>query len=563
MSSVSAQHSAKDDKASIEQTLEAQLHLSGSNSGPNGGQQGLNINKYLGAERFYNANYTGTRAIVANIEAGHASDTHDLTSHHTQRITGTGALGSNDGHATAVTHAMSGRLGSGSYPTNYYAFGIGYGAETWSGAIATAFLGGGSFQVTDASTASVYSAALINGVNGNRANIFNSSWGFTSPNGNNIFTVGIDGMINQSGAIGVVSAGNSGSGANSVGGIAAGYNSISVGALRQDIDAIPYNRISTFSSRSPNDFYDAANSQTIVGARARVDIVAPGENLTLASGSSNATSTNGAGTSFAAPIVAGGAALVVDAGRHLYAGNNRAFDGRVVKAVLLNSADKIPNWDNGQSVQAGVIRTTQSLDHTLGAGRMNLAEAFDQYVTTTAGGAAGTTDVAGIADGDLGDVSNVGWDFGSVEIDGSNFYFLDQMVAANTTFDVTLSWFIDNDPGNLADFDGSTYRRYADLNLRVVEFDDLVNRNIIGTIAESVSLYNSVEHLSFTNTSTRFLGIEVKHNGNHWNFANNMDDELYGVAWHATAVPEPNSAILITITVGFFIVRRRRTFVTG
>lgn len=557
--SVTGQPMLEAQDSTSEKTWEAQLLLSGSNSGGTGGRNGLNINQYLGAHRFYNAGYTGTRAIVANIEAGHASNTHNLTSHHTQRITGTGASGVNDGHATAVTHAMSGRLTGIAYPTNYYGFGISYGAETWSGAIATGFGSGGSFSTTNSSTASVYSTALINGVGGQRAHVFNSSWGFDEPTGNNTSAIGVDGMIHQSGAVGVVAAGNEGSGTNTVGGIAAGYNSISVGALRQDIDTIPYNRISTFSSRSPNSFFNALTNQTIANARARIDIVAPGQNLTLATGNSTSTSTNNSGTSFAAPIIAGGAALIVDAGRDLYSGNNRAIDGRVVKAVLMNSADKLPNWNNGQSLQSGVIRTTQSLDYTLGAGRMNLDQAFEQYVAEAAGGSAGTTDVAGVANGDLGNVKNVGWDFGGVAINGSNFYFLDKMVEANSKVDVTLSWFIDNNPGNLANFSGRGYRRYADLNLRVVEFDNLIDRNILGTIAESVSLYNSSEHLSFTNSTNRFLGIQVLHNGNHWNFNNNTSDEFYGLAWHSfVAIPEPGGALILAVASGFLFVRRRR-----
>jgi hypothetical protein len=556
---VNGQPMRVDQSSTSEKTWEAQLLLSGSNTEASG-RIGLNVNQYLGAHRFYSSGYTGTRAIVANIEAGHASNTHNLTSHHTQRITGTGASGANDGHATAVTHAMSGRLTGSAYPTNYYGFGISYGAETWSGAIATSFGSGGSFSTTNSSTASVYSTALINGVGGQRAHVFNSSWGFEEPTGNNTTTIGVDGMIHQSGAVGVVAAGNSGSGTNTVGGIAAGYNSISVGALRQDIDAIPYNRISTFSSRSPNSFFNAFTNQTIANARARIDIVAPGENLTLASlTTSTSTSRNNAGTSFAAPIVAGGAALIVDAGRDLYSGNNRAIDGRVVKAVLMNSADKLPNWNNGQSLQSGVIRTTQSLDYTLGAGRMNLDQAFEQYVSEAAGGSAGTTDVAGVTNGDLGNVKNVGWDFGGVAINGSNFYYLDKMVEANSKVDVTLSWFIDNNPGNLANFTGRAYRRYADLNLRVVEFDNLIDRNILGTIAESVSLYNSSEHLSFTNSTNRFLGIQVLHNGNHWNFNNDTNNEFYGVAWHSfAAVPEPGSALILAVASGFLFIRRRR-----
>lgn len=531
------------------------LHISGSSDAGTNGRMGLNINQYLGAERFYHAGYTGSRSIVANIEAGHASNTHNITAHQTRRITGTGALGTNDSHATSATHAMSGRLAGSAYPNNYYGFGIAHGAETWSGAIATAFGSNGSFSITDSSTASVYSAALLTGINGQTADVFNSSWGFTDPDGNNTVTVGVDGMLYQSGAVGVVSAGNSGSGTNTVGGIAAGYNAISVGALHSDADTIPYNRISTFSSRSPNDFFNALTTQTVLNARAAVDIVAPGQNLTLATGNTSATGSNQAGTSFSAPMVAGGAGLLVDAGRDLYAGNTRAIDGRVVKAVLLNSADKLPTWNNGQTLQDGLIRTTQSLDYTFGAGRMNLDQAFDQYVLTAAGGAAGTSDVAGL----LGDqAANVGWDFGEVAINGSNQYFLDQMVDANSEFNVTLSWYIDNDPGNLGNFSGNGYNRFANLNLRIFQFDNLVDRNVIGTIAESISLYNAVEHLSFTVNETAFLGIEVIHAGNHWNFDNNTSGEFYGLAWSSVAVPEPSAAVLLVVACAIAGLRRRQ-----
>ena len=42
---------------------------------------GLNINQYLGADRFYQAGYTGRSAVVANIEAGHAWSSHETLQH--------------------------------------------------------------------------------------------------------------------------------------------------------------------------------------------------------------------------------------------------------------------------------------------------------------------------------------------------------------------------------------------------------------------------------------------------------------------------------------------------
>lgn len=537
------------------------VSLISSSSGSVGGPfNGLNINNFLGANRFYNAGFTGSTARVGNIEAGHVFGGHSTLGHVTTFVTGTGAVGSVDEHATSVTHMMSGRLAANTFPTNYFGYGIAYGATTWSGAIATGFGGGGSFATTNSSTASVYSTMMITGVGGQTVDVFNSSWGISgSPTGNNVDTVGIDGMINQSRKIGVFAAGNDGPGANTVSSPGVGFNVITVGALGADTGANPYNTVSSFSSRGPSPFYHAGTGQTINGVRATVDIMAPGQNLTTASSAGpNSYIGGNLGTSFAAPIVAGGAGLVVDVGRQLY-GTADAIDGRVVKSVLLNSATKTTGWSNGQALVGGVITTTQSLDYVRGAGRMNLDRAFDQYVNTANGGMAGTFDVAGTGSGDLGNVSNVGWDFGQVSIGGANQYFMELQVAAGSTLNATLSWFTDTNPGNLGNFSGVAYRRYDDLNLRVFQFDNLTNRNIIGSIAQSISLYNSVEHLSFTVANQGFYGIEVIHNGVHWNFGGGNAGQFYGLAWHSVGmIPEPGSLMVLTITLSIVTTLRRR-----
>ncbi len=532
--------------------------ISGSNGG--GPFAGLNINAFLGAERFYNAGFTGTTARVGNIEAGHVSNAHQTLGHVTTFVTGTGAAGSIDNHATGVTHMMSGRLSPTNYPTNYFGYGIAYGATTWSGAIATSFGGGGSFSATDASTASVYSTMLISGVSGQTVDVFNSSWGFGGTSaGNNTTTIGIDGMLHQSRKVGVFSAGNSGPLGDTVSSPALGFNSIAVGALGPDTGANPYDTVSSFSSRGPSSFFHAGTNQIIANVRASVDIMAPGQNLTTASSSGPTTyNVNNAGTSFSAPMVAGGAALVVDAGRQLYGGGN-SIDGRVIKSVLLNSATKTTGWNNGQTLSGGIITTNQSLDYVRGAGRMNLDRTFDQYVRKANGGEAGTTDVAGLGSGDLGNVGNVGWDFGEVQQGGANQYFMEYEVLAGSTLNATLAWFADNNPGNLGNFSGRAYQRYADLNLRIFQFDNLTNRNIIATIARSISLYNSVEHLSFVVATQGYYGIEVIHNGNHWNFNGNLTGERYGISWYSiAAVPEPGTAMALVCLFSVSLIRFRR-----
>jgi PEP-CTERM motif len=537
-----------------------QSNISSSNTGANV-FTGININQFVGAEKFYNAGYDGAGAIVGNIEAGHAYQSHETLNHVTTRVTGTGALGTDDSHATRVTQAMSGRLSAGGYPASYHAFGIAKGAETWSGAIATAFGGGGSFSVTNASLASVYSSMIKTGVGGQTVNVFNSSWGYTGSTGFNTFAVGVDGLLNDTGVVGVASTGNSGPGGNTVGGIAAGYNSIGVGALGPDTST--YSTVSSFSSRGPNNFFHVGLNQTIVGVRSEVDIVAPGQSLTLAAiNTTNGYTSNNAGTSFSAPIVAGGAGLIVGAGKDIYSTNALAIDGRIVKSVLMNSASKLPGWNNGQSVVAGVIQTTQSVDYSMGAGAMDLNQAFDQYVSVAEGGLAETMDVVGQASGDLGNVGTVGWDFGNVLDADSNLYFLDKMLLANSKLSVTITWFADMISGSDANFSGAGANHLANLDLRIFRFDNLLNRNILGTYAQSISLYNVAEHLYLDIDSTGFYGIEVVHTQKHWDFGASEAGEQYGLAWSGVglnAVPEPGHMILLGMgAVGGFVRFRRR-----
>jgi hypothetical protein len=541
--------------------LPAYVHGISSSNGPTV-FTGLDINQFLGADRFYQAGYDGTRAIQANIEGGHIWAGHITLGHATVRVTGEDASEMTREHATLVGHAMGGRSPDGSYPDSYHRWGIAPGATLWSGAIAKTHFADGTFEVTNPSVATTYWPILHSGVNGKTADVFNSSWGYADPTGTHRFTIGVDGLIKAGGKIGVVAAGNDGA-AGKVGGIAAGYNAISVAALGSDSGPAPYQGVSSFSSRGMNDVWDPVAKVTHAGVRAAVDIAAPGQNLTLAAYDNFnplAYRAHREGTSFASPLVAGGASLLVDAGRHLYAENyaageaNRAIDGRVVKAVLLNSADKIPGWNNGQSLVDGIVRTTQSLDWASGAGRMNLARAFDQYVRPAAGGQAGTTDLltAGAA------VAAVGWDFSELSLGEENLYYLASPLAGGSSFTATLAWFIDRHPGAATSFNAFADQRLTNLDLRIYQVDSPAGGNIIATVAESTSLYNTVEHLHFNLPADGYYAVGVIYTADVWNIPA-LTGEQYGLAWHATAIPEP-AAAAIWLLAAVVLQRRGRNW---
>ncbi len=77
---------------------------------------GVNINSRVGANAFYAAGYTGTRAIAANIEAGHVWNGHESLTHVNTFISGPttiaaiqGNAAATDRHATWVGQTIAGR----------------------------------------------------------------------------------------------------------------------------------------------------------------------------------------------------------------------------------------------------------------------------------------------------------------------------------------------------------------------------------------------------------------------------------------------------------------------
>jgi subtilisin family serine protease len=517
-----------------------------------GKYSGASIADYIGASRFYAAGYTGQNTVTANVEAGHiwgGASGHEtlqfMPDDEQHFFTADGADGGVDRHATWVGMILGGR-GTAGYQT-----GLAYGTDLRSGAIAT------NWALTPPNWSNSFIAswrtvfgAYDNFFAGDPADVINSSWGVTDAKGTALFTMVADSFSVQCPQTTlVVSAGNSGPGTNTVSGPASGWNSISVGALAND-GANRYNAIASFSSRGPQSYYDPVYG-TVSGVRAAVDLVAPGDNLTsayyggttggnrgnTADGGTDSYSAGVTGTSFSAPIVAGGVALLKSAskGQGL---PTTSLDSRVVRAVLMNSADKdLPGWNNGQTVVNGVVTTTQSLDWTLGAGRLDLNTAYDQYLS-------GTTDVAGLSGGEI---LVQGWDYGQVDAIGAhNDYTFTQELLGGSFLDVTLSWFRHRTAADIA-----VTKDVAFANLDI----DVYDAAFTSLIATSKSLYNSSEELHFTIPADGYYGLRVRYAGQMFG---SVVGEEYGLAWSATAVPEPGGLAVIAAAGLCFLAYRRR-----
>ena len=548
------------------------------------GGGGFDLNALLGADRYYGHTtpITGQNTITTNLEAGYFWNGHETLQHVLTNSTnfvadtaeswgGASTPDKYDRHATWASMLIGGRSTGGGDALRQQ--GIAYGTDLRSGAIASSWVGNAyalSFNFSINSFLTPYEQTF--GV----ADVVNSSWGFSDPSGTDDYTIVMDAYSFQNPTTTyVVSAGNTGSAANTVGAPGAGYNAMTVAALT---NANTYDVAASFSSRGPQDFGyedELGNLQITTGVRAAIDIAAPGASLVSAfyggqNGGNNTTLTgstddgtdaaaysNGiAGTSFSAPLVAGGASLVASAAKTLptLSANPAARESVVVKALLLNGADKTTGWDNGQQqVTVGsdtFISTTQSLDWVTGTGRMNLDTTFELQTE-------GQIDVTGTASGDLGDVVKTGWDYGHALLGIDNSYVISEWLRGGTTLTASLTWLRNRafDSASLLIDDIAQ----ADLNLSVWALDD--SDQFTTLIARSESLYNTVEHLSFTLPNSGFYGLRIEYplntfdntTGDVWGNADNP--QAYGLSWQA--VPEPSGLALAGVAALLLLHRRR------
>lgn len=545
----------------------------------------FDLNAFLGADRYYSHStpITGQNTVSSNLEAGFFWNGHESLQHVATTATnfvadpvsswgGASISAKYDRHATWAAMLIGGRdTVSGD---SLLSRGIAPGTDLRAAAIASTWVSPAyalSFNLTVDSFLTPYEQTF--GV----ADVVNSSYGFIDPDGTDPLSIVMDAYCFQNPfTTYVVSAGNSGPSSNTVGSPGSDYNAITVGALSP---ANTYDVAAGFSSRAPQDFgYINENSAvvTVPGVRAAVDISAPGFSLVSAfyggqNGGNNTSLTNSSdqgsnpaaysngisGTSFAAPLVAGGASLVASAAKNLptLSANPAAAQSVVVKGLLLNGADKTTGWDNGQqTVTVGsdtFLRTTQSLDWATGTGRMNLDTTFDLQVN-------GQTDVPGTGSGDLGNVMRTGWDYGEAIVGTTNDYVIAEQLLGGSTFTATLTWL----RNRYFDYPTTQYAdvAQADLNLSVWAVDG--SDNFTSLIASSESLYNTVEHLSFILPTTGSYGLRIGYplntfdntTGNVWGDVNNPQD--YAVSWQA--VPEPGTLALLAAAAAALAPAARR-----
>lgn len=239
--------------------------------------------------------------------------------------------------------------------------------------------------------------------------------------------------------------------------------------------------------------------------RPSISLVAPGSNIPLLNPDGKVNKVTG--TSFAAPHIAGTVALLQEFGDQELRTKqlNWSIVSRrheVMKAVLLNSADKVK--DTGNGLLLGMSRTLIdkqnrdwlasiaykdpkiSLDPQMGAGHLNAFRAYQQF---SAGQWIPSATIPAI-----------GWDYRTLNAGASTEYTLAKPLLQGSFVAITLAWdrlveLEDKNKNGMFDIGESfSDRGLNNLDLYLVKADSK-DPNSSGATCSSISSVNSVEHI--------------------------------------------------------------------
>lgn len=247
-----------------------------------------------------------------------------------------------------------------------------------------------------------------------------------------------------------------------------------------------------------------AGKEINLGPRRAISLVAPGNNIPLLNPDGKINKVTG--TSFAAPQVTATIALLQEfADRQLRRKQpNSHIDSRqheVMKAVLLNSADKIQ--DSGDGLRLGMTRRLIDkqnqdwlasdaykdpkipLDGQMGTGHLNAFRAYKQFSAKQWRPAQ--------------TVPAIGWDYGKVNTEASVEYVLAKPLQQGSFVAITLTWdrLVElNDKNKNSQYDaGEDFRDRGlnNLDLYLVKAD--AKYGDAGVVCSSISAVDSVEHI--------------------------------------------------------------------
>jgi hypothetical protein len=278
----------------------------------------------------------------------------------------------------------------------------------------------------------------------------------------------------------------------------------------------------------------AIEKEINVGERRAVSLLAPGSQIAVFDRQGKIEQVSG--TSFAAPHITASVALLQEYGDRALRQSlpGWTLDSRrheVMKAVLLNSADKIR--DRGDGLLLGMERTALSkknqtwlesdaydnpripLDIQMGTGHLNVFRAYQQF-------SAGQIPPDRLA-------PPIGWDYRNAAVNSYQDYVLKQPLQKGSHASITLAWnrlVILSDRNNNGKFDlreSFRNRGLNDLDIYLMPLDENSN---LRNICSSISQEDSVEHIFCPIPATGHYKIRV-----HYRRQVNEPIQAYALAW--------------------------------
>ena len=339
------------------------------------------------------------------------------------------------------------------------------------------------------------------------------------------WTRGIEALVEQKGLIFVAGIGNGADALDPPLYPAAGANIIGVGVVdsvdAQDIAA----RLANFAlARPEHSSYGPTGS-----GRCKPDIVAPGNCLVAEANDPNGYTAAGDFSSFATPVVAGTIGLLIQKAQ-LDPALAPAVSGKaqncVIKAVLLNSAAKLPYWHKG--LLTADDDHSAPLDYIQGAGMVNAKAAYEQLI-------------AGLAK--PGEAPALGWDKNTLRADGQPYqvYRITLPEPAGKRITATAVW--NNHYSNSYPFAALT-EKDADLRLELwavdandpnsdylLDYSDSPLDNVEHIYCRADANYTDYEIiLSINDPDYPALAAVPQHYALAWNVAEDLDDD--SIFWY-------------------------------
>ncbi len=334
------------------------------------------------------------------------------------------------------------------------------------------------------------------------------------------WTRGFESMAEHYGIVVVAGIGNGSDAYDSLLYPAAGSNVIGVGVIDTVSSSETAIALANFALAHPEH---SSCGPTLRGS-CKPDIVAPGNCLAASDIQPDLYEATGSWASFAAPLVAGACGLLVQAAKEdpaLASAADPNGGNCTIKAILLNSARKLPYWHKGLLTKEDDHRTP--LDYTQGAGMLNALRAYEQL-------AAGRYEP--------NDVPANGWDNNmlSTESASTRVYKFSIDEPNGKVITVTAAW--NNHYSSRYPFEGIPQE---DANLRI-ELWGVSPQNAV-LIDYSDSNSDNVEHI-YTRADPNYAYYELV-----IRYADSADllrlppVQRYGLAWSVTDSPDSNDVL--------------------